>query len=620
MKKLSALVLALIMLWACIVPVCASPLEAFYTADISIDPGNPRADNPEYSYAWLDNIVIRSDPNAVTSAEIRPTPDDYLYECTYEEFVSEVNNYSLLFKLDEDTVGSAYNELTALIYYAVTAMGFTSDYETMCSYLRDYGIALSADNALESAMSVAVVYAALKYNAVYVLYEKQVEIPVGSTVNQALVIILSALTGIMLPSGIDTLSGLGVLAIKNYVSEFEQLPVSDNPDSEEVFHWAKIITAAENGYQVPLADYHVATKAQKEYVDYAYYASILNTIYDINVDPFRLVIAMQSTEENSLQKFILKTMLDEKGVVYTAESTCEELFKLACQNGYFALENDFYTDIFSYEFKVASSCEKVWFTPFGLASQLEGGDNAYLTVYLNGSKMAINSTVSTPLDPQKSNETVDLKVVYDDGRNPVEEAVYRFKVIKDTSLDTEKKPVAENDMVGQVEQFIGTIIPNSNSVANEKVDEIFSSIDSAFSQAVSNIDMSTLTTYNMEASAPYFDVQDITDLNTDTSASVQTTASGSRFDFNYLEQLIDGVYVTDADGNIVTTSALSGEDSNSEQNIIEKVSETVKESPEVVAVPSSFLAAFGFMGYFMTKKHREDPYKERETEDEENDG
>ncbi len=603
MKKLFAAALVLIMLITMSLPVMASPLEAFYTADLSVDPGNPRADKPEYSYAWLDNIVVRSDPNAVTSTLYTPTPEDYPYSHTFDDFTREVNNYSLLFKLDEETVGAAYKELTTLIYYAVTAMGFTTDYEIMCDYIQSYGITLS-ENAVDNAMAVAIVYAALKYDAVYVLYEKQVEIPVGATVDYALIIILSQLTAITLPSGIDTYSGLGLLALKNYVTGFDELPISENPDAGEIFHWAKIITASENEYQVPVASYQEATRAQKEYVDYLYYASIINTVYDVNVDPIYLVLAMQSKEENALQRFILKAMLDEKNVAYAPEAGCEELFVLACQNGCFALEDDFYADIFSYKMTVPADCEKVWFTPFALASQLEGGNDAYLKIYLNGTEMAPNSTVSTPLNPSKAEETVELRVVYDDGVNAPEQVIYKFRVLKDASSVEENKPVAENDMVGKVEEFIGTIIPDSNSVANEKVDEIFSSIDSAVSQVGDKIEQNLLTTYGTEITASAE--------SNGADISVQTTAAESQdgkdwFDFNYLEELIDGVYVTDANGNIVTTQSLYSYDDEDEatESIIERVTETVKESPEVVAVPSSLLAAFSVMGYFMARKHRD---------------
>lgn len=609
MKKLSALVLALVMLIIYILPVGAFSQEALYGSleDIKVNPGNPRSDSPEYSFAWLDNVIIRYDPNSVTSAVITPKPSDYLYSETYEEFVDEVNNYSKLFELDEETVGASYREISTALFYAVTAMGFTDTQENMREYLRSYGISLPVNETFEDKMTIAVVYAALKYDAVYILYEKHVSIPVGSTLDEALVMILSALTGTMLPSGIDTLTGLAVLVMKNYITQFDQLPVSENPDAEEVFHWAKIITAAKNEYKVPLDQYDMTTKAQKEYVDYAYYASILNTLYDINVNPIYLVLAMQSKEENALQKFVLETMLDEKQVTYSKEMSCEQLFNLACKNGFFDLEKEFYTDIFDYELVVPASTEKIWFTPFCLAGQLEGSNEAYVTVFLNGTQMSQNTTVSTPVDPEKATEKVELKVIYDDKAGIKDEVVYTFHVVKDKALDTQREENADKGLTGEVQNFIGTIIPNENLAANEKVSQVFDSIEQGVSQAVSQAGQNILTTYSVDGSVISGGITGY-----DIATTVPSSQDADRFDFKYLEELINGVYVTDAEGNIVTTMALgSVEAGGTATELIGKVTETVKESPELVAVPSSLLAAFGFAGYFMSKKHK-DPYLEEE--------
>lgn len=600
MKKLFSLILVLSMLMMCMLPACALELNPVYpyAEELQINPGNPRADKPEYSYAWLDNIVVRYDPNSVTSAVITPKPDDYLYSDTYDEFIEEVNNYSKLFALNEDTVTAVYQDITSALFYGFTVMGFTDSQENMRRYLVDYGISLPVNEGVEDKAAIAVIYAALKYDALYVLYEKKVSIPVGSTLDEALVIVLSALTGTMLPSGIDSLAGLAVLVMENYITDFDQLPISEDPDAAEVFHWAKVITAAKNEYKVPLDSYDLTTKAQREYVDYAYYASIINTLYDIQVDPIRLVLAMQSKEENSLQKFILKTMLESKEVSYGDTATCEELFVLACQNGFFALEDEFYTDIFFYDITVPASCEKIWFTPFALASQLDGGNDAYVSIFLNDVQMSPNSTVSTPVDTAKAEETVKLRVVYDDKTGNPDEVVYSFRLIKDKTLDEKKEEVSEGDIVGQVGQFIDTIVPDGNSAANEKVDEVMGAIDSAVSQAASQLGEDILTTYGTDSDVISGGI---------TGYDITTSASDpSGFDFKYLEELMSGVYATDADGNIITTTALAGIDDADglQESIITRVTESVKESPEIVAVPSSLLAAFSFVGYFINKKHR----------------
>lgn len=620
MKKLVSAVLALVMLMMYVVPAYAIDIESLYPylTDIQVDPGNPRSDNPDYKFSWLDNVIIRYDPNAVISAPVTPVPSDYPYSETYEEFVEEVDNYSLLFELNEHTVSAVYEELTTSLFYTFTAMGFTDTQEDMRVYLSEKGISLPINETAGDKAKIAVTYAALKYDAVYVLYEKKVNFPVGISLDEATVVILSALMGTMLPSGIDTLTGLAVLVTKNYVTQFEQLPVSENPDASELFHWVKVITAAGNEYQVPLEAYDKTTKAQKEYVDYAYYASILNTFYDINIDPIRLVIALQSEQENSLQKFILQSMLDEKKVSYNKNATGQELFDLACENGYFDLEQELYTDIFSYELKVPASGEKVWFTPFSLAGQLQGSDLQYVTIFLNGTEMAPNSTVSTPLDPTKAEEYIELRVVYDDKMGNESETVYNYKVIKDKSLDAEGPGFEEGDIVGGVQQFVDTIVPDENTAASQKVDDIFSSIGSAVSQIAPEINTDELTTYSMND----FSVDELLEgyeITTEKAKADATTTTGKRFDSQYLEDLIGGVYATDADGNIITTTILSSEGGETgEQSVITRVTETVKESPEIVAVPSSLLAAFSVVGYLMNRKHRDaDAYAQKDKDESE---
>ena len=300
-------------------------------------------------------------------------------------------------------------------------------------------------------------------------------------------------------------------------------------------------------------------------------------------------------------------MLDEKQVSYSENASCEQLFDLACENGYFDLEQEFYTDIFLYELKVPASCEKVWFTPFTLAGQLQGSDAQYVKIYLNGTEMSANSTVSTPLDPSKDREEVELRVIYDDGITESSETVYTYDVIKDKSLDSDTPGIEEGDLVGEVQQFVDTIVPNENTAASQKVDEVFSSIDDAVSQVASEIDTDVLTTYGTTE----YSVDDLLQSYDVTTAAIQQSddeeAVTSRFDSEYLEGLIAGVYATDADGNIITTNALSSseEEENDSEGIVYKVTEAVKESPEVVAVPSSLLAAFSVAGYVMNRKHRD---------------
>ena len=459
----------------------------------------------------------------------------------------------------------------------------------MRQYLMDYGIKLPNGEDADDKAAIAVVYAALKYDAVYVLYEKHAAIPVGTTLEGALVIIISALTNTMLPSGINTFTGMAVNMVKTYVTQFEQLPVSENPDAEEVFHWAKVITAASNEYQVPLASFDMATEAQKDYVDYAYYATIINTVYDVKLNPIHLVIATQSDDELALQKLILHTMLNEREISFDKEASAEELFNLASANGCFALEDEFYSDILTYELKVAQNCEKIWFTPFALADQLDGGSNENISIDLNGALTKPSATVGVSLDTTAAQEEILMSVAYNDAaRN--DSAVYKFIVVKDPSLNTEGSSDAENNLVADVQDFVDTIVPADNEKVSEIVDNIFAGVDGQLSQTGEG----ESTTFSVGGSA-------------DTQISGVTVYTTDGYDFQYLDDLFAGVYATDADGNIITTTSflpVLSEAAEKPVSFIQTVTDAVKENPEIIIAPTSLLTLGSLAGFLFTKKQR----------------
>ncbi len=615
MKKFFALTVSVIMLATLLMPLCASAMITSYSGAMAVLPGNTRSASPDYSYAWLDNVILRHDPLAVTSTSMKPTPEDYSYSHTYDEFIKETNQYTTLLYLDENTAVSAYQELSSILFYLVTAVGLTDTQENMRQYLIDYGISLPANETIEDKMAIAVIYAAIKYDAVYTLYEKKVTIPQGVSLDGARVIVLAELTNIMLPSGIESLPALAILVMRNYVEGFEEIPISDDPTSEEIFYWVKVITASANDYEIALDSFEETTQQQKDYVDHAYYASVLESFYDVKISPEKLMTALQSGNNLAVAEVVLGSMLEASQFTAAEGTPCEELFNLACMNGYFDLENEFYSDVFSYTVEVPAECEKIWFTPFSLASQLDGGDEENVSVTLNGKAMSINSTVSANLDSAKSNEFIYLNVNYNDTQKGIAEAVsYKFNVVKNSSLNQSENISSENDLVAEVEKFVDTIIPNENAQAKETADGVFSSIDQIASSAADVVSQQdgVLTTYGVgenvqsggESVSGYI-------LTPSSSGSSDGTASTNRFDFNYLEDLIEGVYETDANGNVITTKSLTSENSNAEklqQSILQRATEAVKEQPEIVAAPTTVLAISAFAGYLLTKKHRDAEY------------
>lgn len=602
MKKLLILTLTLLMLISlCICPAFALADNNTLVSAMKVNPGNVRWDELTYNYAWLDNMIIRDDAMAATQAHIIPRPTDYPYSITYDKFIRESSDYRQLITLDKESVTSAYDDIVNVMYYLVVAMGMTDDNDVMTRYLIEQGIRLPANATADEKAEIAVVYAAIKYDAVYALYGKHVDFPVGTTLDGAIVTIMSALTGTMVPSGVDNLSGYAIFCTKTYVTSFESLPISTNPSDDEIFYWAKVVTASLSGdYQVPVEVYSETTSAQKEYVDYAYYASVLSDIYDVKIDPVKLVVAVQSSDQLAVQKLILHTMLDEKKVSYSKDMSCQALFNLACEKGCFNLEEEFYTDVLTYDIEVAQNCEKIWFTPFPLSGLLEGGDDEYLTIALNGNAVAPSSTMGVVLNPALNREKVTLAVKYDapDRQNT---AVYEFNIIKNPALNSERNPETQNDMVAELEQYVNAIVPVDNATASTIIDGIFQKVDDAITTTQGSVQVGEgiLTTYNAA-----------------TTDSYVTGTTGEGFNFDYLDELLEGVYSTDAFGNIVTTQGLDYEQTTTEkQSIIDKTVETVKENPEVVVAPTGLIAVGALAGYLMTKKHRDsEAYLEEDDE------
>ena len=587
--KIISAFFAVLMLVMSVLPFSASAIT-IDTENGTLRPGKLQFFTEEYSFAWLNKLVIRDDATAIKEARIVPKAE-YPYSKTYADFLTEVDDYSKLKEFDETTAVSAYNDTLEVFYYAVTAMGMTEDYDTMFEYLWDYGIRMPDEMTSSHKVMVSCVYAAIRYDAVYALYEKKVSIPTGITLEGAAVNILAALTDAHIPSGIDTIPGLAIYVMKDYIEGINEIPLSQNPSDEEIFYWMKAVTASKGGYEVPMIPFADTTEVQRDYVDYAYFATILNGAYEIKLNPFSLQTAYESDDETAVQMLILKTMLTEKEAEFDEGMSGQTLFDLACEKGCFNLEEEFYSDIYNYDVYVKKDCVKLWFTPFALADQL-GGDNKNISVKFQNNTISAESTAYAKLDSRLKNETVEMTVTYDDGE--INEVVtYIFNIIK----TTEESTAEENDLVGKIEEAVGAVVPQDNEKAQGIVDSVFEAITTLappdFAEKEESVVGGTRKEYS-ELFETYRDEKE------------STTEKG----LAYLEELFSETYAQ----NELTTSYR--EEITKEQSVVSRVTEAVKENPEIVFAPTSIVTVGGLLGYFLTKRKREEYSDETEMNDE----
>ncbi len=585
MKKASALFLTILILLISLMPMASAVVVSFEDG-FGFNPGNTRWLSPEYNYAWIDQLFVRDDSNSITLKELTPTPDDYAYGVKYEDFLEECDRYIDLYNLNAENVGGTYMKAIEAFYYGAVAMGLTDDIGFMSQVLVRNGIVLPENPTAEDKMAIAVVYATMENNAVYIITGKELTLPYGVSLEEALVMISAKLTGVELPEGVNTLSGLGAEAVKKYLEGYDEIniPLSKNPTDEELFYWLKAAVASNNGYDVPSDKYNQITKDDAEYVDYVYFSSVLESAYEVRIDPEKLLYAHQDEGDYGVHRLVLKTMLDNKEVVFDENASTKKLFELACKNGYFALEKEFFSDVLKYEIEVAPSCEKIWFTPITLGDQLNGGDKTALTLFLQDTEIAPGSTTAAALDKSKSEETVRLEVIYNDGAIQ-ESAVYEFKVIKNPELEN-KQEGTSNDVVGQVQDFVNSVVPEGEK-ADEILSGVFGVVDGITAQVPEEFAEDILSTY---------------------STYVEAAGEGvtGDYDFDYLEQLLSNVYETDANGNVITTKVYTtSEDTQEEEpNVVQKVTQAVAENPEIVAAPTGLIALGGLVGFMMNKKHR----------------
>ncbi len=600
MKKTAASLLALLLIVIMAVPMTASAVVVSLENGLALNPGNTRYRNPEYNFAWLDQLFVRTDTSAVIPAELTPAPTDYPYSHTYDDFIEECNRYIDLNSLDGKSINNIYSALIEMIYYSVVATGLIGDFDEMCTVLSNNGIDLPEEATKEDKIKIAVVYSVLEYNAIYALYGKETELPAGISLDAALTIILGALTNVNVPSGVDTTSGLIVQAVEQYLDDYDYVPLSDNPSAEELFYFLKVVIITENEENVPLDKFNELTPADKEYVDYKYFSTILEMAYDIPIDPEALFYANESEDSLAVHRVILGSMLEQKGITYSDADSTEKLFDLACKNEYFPLEKEFFSDVLNYRLEVAPSCEKIWFSPITLGDQLNGGDKTPITLHLQGESMNPGSTAAAALDTTKGEETVYLEVNYNDG-NRQDTALYEFTIVKNIDLELSEKP---SDALGHVESFVNSVVPTSNEKVSQAVEEIFN---------------------NIEESKPITDIpgylQEVLSTYGETNPEDAVTSTTSAFTFDYLEQLMDEVYATDADGNIITTQTYSTtmEETTqpTETNFLIQVTQTVAENPEIIAAPTSLIALGGLLGFMMNKKHKDSLRFDNEEETEE---
>lgn len=588
MKKVLSIILSAV---AVAVMCCSSFVSSaslfFIDGSATICPGTTKTyiEEENYNYAWIDDAVMRDSTTSVTPLSFHPVTD-YPYSHTAEEFMKECSNYAKLFDVSSAILESSMIKTLETSYYALLASGaIKSNEQEMRAYNESQGISYSNTSGLQGSLSrvyTTLVYSLLKTDIASTVLNQQVEIPRGTSLEGAVVIYLSKVCGMNVPVTVNSIESFAYVFADEYVLEDSGLPVSDEPSKEEVYYWIKVSAADKQGYDVPkTTPYLEVTQEQEEYVTYAYFASILTSKYEVTVSPEKLKQAIFAADcDTAISKLVLTSMLDSVNAEYSDDESFNSLFEKAKTEGFFELEDDFYSDIYDYEVEVSHNSTEVWITAFLVASQLVDADVENAKTYINGQLVENLSTNPVKLTGDSTKFTV--RIEYTDNTR-ADTAEYTFTV---------KKTLNSSDTIAGVSVDI-----------DKPVGDILNSVQDSISEYLPD---STTTPYG----------QTTGEAASSTGASGYPTGSTTyaidgNIDFSTLNSNFLETYPTDVNGSVeVTKDPLKTTQAESTtqqvQSVLTGASQTIADKPEYVAMPIGLLAVGASAGYIFFRRKKND--------------
>ncbi len=322
--------------------------------------------NTQYKYeendpSWLRQLVIKEDmlsSSGLMNEEILHPVSNYPYTSDAPHFKAQVEEYIKIYTLDEDSRRAAYIYLLEQVgALGIIAEPDTTD-EDKIEWLRNQGIIITEEDEkdTEKMLMASALYALLKNDFYYVIKGERLEIPEGTTLEEATVLCLMGLSGdsedltafvlkFFGSASIGSLddyvyyTSLMALYTQGYVSPFEIPTITRN----EVYRRVAIMTIRGAGIAI---DSETATT---EEIQHKYLSAMLGTQYSVTIDPAAFKKAL---DKNTAPYYILQRMAyeDSKVTISQTKYSYEECFKIVLQKTHrFDLEDEFYSDIYEYD-------------------------------------------------------------------------------------------------------------------------------------------------------------------------------------------------------------------------------------------------------------------------------
>lgn len=450
--------------------------------------------NTQYKYeennpSWLRQLTIKEDmlsSNGLFKEEVLIPVCDYPYTTDAPHFKAQVEEYIELYTLDDDSQKAAYLYLLEQIgALSIIANPETSD-KSKADWLREQGIIITEEDEKDpnKVLMISALYALMQNDFYYVIKGERLQIPKGTTLEEATVMYLMGLSGdssnlidfilkYFDSSSIGSLddyayyTSLMALYTQGYVSPFEIATIS----REEVYRRVAIMTI--NGYGISID----AKTATTEEIRHKYLTAMLGTQFEVSLDPaaFKKAISTSNAPYYILQRMAYE---DSNVTISQTKYSYEDCFKLVLQKtDRFDLENEFYSDIYEYDIHLDNIRSNISVNPNPVSK-------SGVSIAINGVDVTSGSYAVVEL-LGKAKETITIVSRHGSGKN-VKTSIYKVNVYQGTTAPP------DSDLTGLIpdlDNLINNQEPNSNSngLQGPALTDVMNNVGNAVSPLLNNV-------------------------------------------------------------------------------------------------------------------------------------
>ena len=408
--------------------------------------------NTQYLYdenapSWLRKLVFKEDmlsiEGLINEGVLTPL-SPYPYTTDAACFKKEVDENVKLFTLDENTQKAAYLYVLEQIGAISIITEPPAEGQTKADWLRERGIVVTKEEEqdVNGKVYISALYALMRNDLYYVYKGEQLVIPEGTTLEEANVMYLVALSGqdTSLSRFIQEHFGKGldygnldeyvyyVSLMALYTGGYVKYKEIPEISRDEVSRRMAIMTITKGGIAVN------ADTATNEELTIKYLTAMLSSNYDVTLDPDAVGRALQN---DKVAYYILQQMAYEDAKIAISETnySYEDCFDTVLRKTHrFDLENEFYSDIYEYELHLNNRRTFVNVNPTPIAA-------SGVKVYINDAEHPVGAYSKIELDPEnQAMQAFEVKAVAADGSS----SAYLVKIYQG------RDEAAESNITGKV--------------------------------------------------------------------------------------------------------------------------------------------------------------------------